>query len=85
MKILCVEDGSVDMLNLENAGLTLGDVVIYRQGSNPPYLIDNGQDLKDLHLEIVENSNHTFKDKEMFYEIPAIKLREIFEKRIKGE
>lgn len=36
MGILCVEDGSVDVDNLETDGVTPGKVIIYRQGSVAP-------------------------------------------------
>lgn len=40
MKILCVEDGSVDIDALENGELRDGKVLIYRQGSQPPFVLD---------------------------------------------
>lgn len=42
MGILAVEDGSVDMDNLEEEGLSPGKVLIYRQGSNIPRFIETG-------------------------------------------
>ncbi len=36
MGVLTVEDGSVDVENLEDDGLSPGKVLIYRQGSTPP-------------------------------------------------
>ena len=42
MGILTVEDGSVDTENLEEEGLSPGKVLIYRQGSQAPYIMDNG-------------------------------------------
>lgn len=43
MKILCIEDGSVDIDKLEKDGLKYGFyVVLYRQGSRPPYVVDMG-------------------------------------------
>ena len=36
MGVLTVEDGSVDVDNLEDDGLSPGKVLIYRQGANPP-------------------------------------------------
>ncbi len=36
MGVLTVEDGSVDIDNLEEEGLSPGKVVVYRQGSTPP-------------------------------------------------
>ena len=40
MKILCIEDGSVDLEALQNDGLTDGKVLVYRQGSVPPYILE---------------------------------------------
>ncbi|MDR2634658.1 MAG: hypothetical protein LBC13_01610 [Clostridiales bacterium] len=42
MGILTVEDGSVDTDNLEEEGLSPGKILIYRQGSTPPRLLDPG-------------------------------------------
>lgn len=39
MGTLVVEDGSVDIDNLEEEGLNAGKVLVYRQGSNAPKLI----------------------------------------------
>lgn len=41
--ILTVEDGSVDTDNLEEEGLSPGKVLIYRQGSEPPKIMDYSQ------------------------------------------
>lgn len=40
MKILCVEDGSVDIDALENGELRDGKVLVYRQGSKQPFVLD---------------------------------------------
>lgn len=40
MKILCVEDGSVDIDAIENRGLRDGKVLVYKQGSKPPFVLD---------------------------------------------
>lgn len=81
MKLLCVEDGSVleeDLKKLREKH----DILVYRQGSNQPYLIDNKEDLQDIYQEIKENADLCFPDVgENYYKIPAEKLREIFEKR----
>lgn len=39
MGILTVEDGSVDIRNLEEEGLSPGKVLVYRQGSTPPEVL----------------------------------------------
>lgn len=40
MRILCVEDGSVDIDALENGELKDGQVLVYRQGSKPPFILE---------------------------------------------
>lgn len=40
MKILCVEDGSVDLNALEEEPLRDGLVLVYRQGATPPYTLE---------------------------------------------
>ena len=40
MRILCVEDGSVDIDALENGGLKDGKILVYRQGSKPPFVLE---------------------------------------------
>ena len=50
MGILNVEEGSVDTDNLEEEGLSPGKVLIYRQGTNPPTLLDT-QNLPDSFQE----------------------------------
>lgn len=42
MGVLTVEDGSVDCDNLEEEGLCPGKILVYRQGSNAPKIMDNG-------------------------------------------
>lgn len=46
MGILTVEDGSVDVQNLEEEGLSPGKVLVYRQGSTPPNIMGTN-DLPD--------------------------------------
>ncbi|MDR2201275.1 MAG: hypothetical protein LBP26_00695 [Clostridiales bacterium] len=43
MGVLAVEDGSVDADNLAEEGLCPGKVLVYRQGSPPPRLLDAGR------------------------------------------
>lgn len=40
MKILCVEDGSIDIDKIESEGLQNGKVLVYRQGAKPPFVIE---------------------------------------------
>lgn len=49
ISILCVEDGSVDIQNIEENGLQDCNVLVYRQGSRPPFVLQlprNNQQLK---------------------------------------
>lgn len=41
MGVLTVEDGSVDVDDLADAGLSPGKIVVYRQGSNPPKILND--------------------------------------------
>ncbi len=43
MGVLAVEDGSVDIDNLEGDGLSPGKILIYRQGSTPPAFMSFGR------------------------------------------
>ena len=40
MKILCVEDGSVDIEGLEEEPLQDGKILLYRQGTKPPFVLE---------------------------------------------
>ena len=40
MKILCIEDGSVDVDAIENGELRDGKVLVYRTGSKPPFVLE---------------------------------------------
>ena len=51
MGILTVEDGSVDCDNLAEEGLSPGKVLVYRQGSKAPSLMDNGNIPSDFKEE----------------------------------
>jgi len=42
MGVITVADGSVDVDNLQGEGLSPGKVLIYRQGSEPPKVMDSG-------------------------------------------
>ena len=51
MGVLAAEDGSVDTDMLEEDGLAPGRVLIYRQGSQPPRMLDPGDIPNDFHYE----------------------------------
>ena len=40
MGILIVEDGSIDLDNIEEEGIAPGKVIVYRQGSMPPKMLE---------------------------------------------
>lgn len=49
--VLTVEDGSIDVDNLENSGLEPGKILIYRNGSTPPKFLDPGSIPEDFERE----------------------------------
>lgn len=49
--VLAVEDGSVDMDNLMEEGLSPGKVLVYRQGSTPPQMMSAGSIPSDFSSE----------------------------------
>ena len=51
MGVLTVEDGSVDTDNLEEEGLSPGKILVYRQGSVKPQLMDSGDVPADFTYE----------------------------------
>ncbi len=51
MGVLTVEDGSVDTDNLEEEGLSPGKILVYRQGSVKPSLMDSGNVPNDFDSE----------------------------------
>ncbi len=51
MGVLSVEDGSVDIDNLEEEGLAPGKILVYRQGATPPQFLENGSLPSDFEQE----------------------------------
>ena len=49
--VLTVEDGSVDIDNLETNGIEPGKIIIYRNGSTPPKFLDPGNIPEDFEKE----------------------------------
>lgn len=49
--VLSVEDGSVDIDNLEDEGLAPGKILVYRSGSTPPKFLDAGSVPSELENE----------------------------------
>lgn len=69
MKILCVEDGSVDLDALEREPLRDGKVLVYRQGATPPYVMEltdtNANVIKELRkiqTQLVRNNRQKCLD-----------------------
>ena len=46
-----IEDGSVDIENIEDEGLSPGKILVYRQGSTPPSFMQAGSVPSDLSNE----------------------------------
>lgn len=51
MGVLAVEDGSVDIGNLEEEGLSPGKILVYRRGATPPMLMNPGSVPSDFNYE----------------------------------
>lgn len=49
--VLAVEDGSVDIDNIEEEGLAPGKILVYRNGSTPPKFMDAGSIPSDFSVE----------------------------------
>lgn len=49
--VMAVEEGSIDLDNLEDEGLSPGKVLIYRQGSTPPFMMSPGSVPSDFRDE----------------------------------
>lgn len=80
MKILCVEDGSIDTDAIESdGGLRNGEVLVYRQGATPPFVLDMGDaDIRQaVYDRIKENAKQEYDYGELMYKIPAKDLRKI--------
>lgn len=66
ISILCVEDGSVDIDDLEN--LEDGKVLIYRQGSKPPFVLELYEPKLISTPVITEDKWQKLKDKLLEYD-----------------
>lgn len=51
MGVLAVEDGSLEIESLEDEGLAPGKILVYRQGSTPPRMLQEGSVPSDFHYE----------------------------------
>lgn len=78
MKILCVEDGSVDIDILESEGLKDGQILVYRQGARPPFVLsldneyydDKWHKLKEFIIKKQEEYQADIIEEEMQGSIP---------------
>ena len=57
MGVMTVEDGSVDLDNLEDEGLSPGKILVYRQGSNAPRMLASESVPNDFNSEEERLSN----------------------------
>ena len=39
IELVCIEDGSIDVDKLKAAGIPESNIILYRKGSKPPYLL----------------------------------------------
>ena len=60
INLLCVEDGSVDIDDLEE-GLHDGKVVVYRQGATPPFVLEINKS-SDVYYNKWEKLKAFYKD-----------------------
>jgi len=51
MGVLMVEDGSIDIDDIEEEGIAPGKIIVYRQGSNVPVMLNMGGVPNDFNLE----------------------------------
>lgn len=71
MKIICVEDGSIDIDAIETEGLKDGEILVYRQGATPPFVLDMGDANKDEELAIYKRALE-LENEERFKNIDGI-------------
>ena len=80
MKILCVEYGSIDTDAIESdGGLRNGEVLVYRQGATPSFVLDMGDtDIRQaVYDRIKDNAKQEYDYGELVYKIPEKELRKI--------
>lgn len=58
MGVLTVEDGSVDIDNLEGEGLSPGKILVYRQGSTPPSFMSFGR----IPIDFISEENNLLNE-----------------------
>lgn len=65
---ISVEDGSVDIDNLEEEGLAPGKILVYRQGANTPKVDTSHLDDIRVLSYIIEYENHLLKEMQDTYD-----------------
>ena len=80
---LAVEDGSVDIDNLEEEGLSPGKILVYRQGAQPPTQIPPAVSL--IANELIESCEHINKEMLHIYKVFASILEKRGKKQTKSE
>ena len=50
IQVICVEDGSVDIEELQN--IQDGKVLVYRQGARPPFILEIEKQTKETTIEM---------------------------------
>ncbi|MEG1963387.1 MAG: hypothetical protein RR123_00770, partial [Clostridia bacterium] len=51
MGVLAVEDGSIDLDNIEEEGISPGKILVFRQGTMPPTMLNMGDVPSDFNIE----------------------------------
>lgn len=39
IELVCIEDGSIDLDKLKETGIPENNIIVYRKGSKPPYML----------------------------------------------
>jgi hypothetical protein len=80
---LAVEDGSVDIDELEEEGLSPGKILVYRQGAQPPVQIPPAVSL--MANELIKSCEHINKEMLHIYKVFASILEKRGKKQTKSE
>lgn len=89
MKILCVEDGSIDVNAIENGDLQSGKVLIYRQNARVPFVLDiplNESHYEQMWKELKHSADDKTKSQyDLNFGIDLTNLIYEIEKKFNGE
>lgn len=90
MKILCVENGSVDIDNRFETDLISGKVLIYRQGAKPPYVLDIDtpdfvykkmwEELKDAYIKAINFTAYNYSAHDIITDMRDIEKKYLGDK-----